>query len=68
MKIIYDQETDVLTVIFKDSSIKESDELKEGVIADYDEHGDIVSLEILDASLRVSEPLGVDLKVEGVAR
>ena len=64
MKIIYDQETDTLTVIFKESAIKESDEAKSGIIIDYDNQGDIVSIEILDAKKRVSQPTQVIYQLE----
>ena len=44
MRINYDQETDTLTVIFSDIEIAESDENKPGVILDYDNLGNLVSL------------------------
>ncbi len=63
MKFIYDSETDTLSVILKDSPVAESDEDTPGVIHDYDEHGDLVSLEILDASRRVTQPRGVEFQM-----
>lgn len=61
MKVCYDRETDTLTVIFRDAPVAESDEDKPGVILDYDEAGNLVSLEILGASARVEEPRSVTL-------
>ena len=56
MKATYDLRTDSLTVILKENAaIAESDEDKLGVTLDYDEHGNLVSLEILDASRRVTQ-------------
>ena len=64
MKVNYDAKTDTLTVIFRDVPIAESDEEKPGVILDYDEDGNIVSIEVLDASRRVEEPRKVTVHTE----
>lgn len=61
MKVLYDQETDTLTVLFRDVPVAESDEDKPGVVLDYDGEGNLVSLEILEASRRVEEPHTVTL-------
>jgi uncharacterized protein YuzE len=63
MKIIYDRETDTLTVIFNEKPVVESDKDKPGVILDYDASGDLVALEILDASRRVSAPSTIQYEV-----
>jgi uncharacterized protein YuzE len=50
MKITYDPETDSLTIILREERIRESDEVRPGVIADFGYDGGIVRFEILDAS------------------
>jgi len=56
MKVEYDAGTDTLTVILRKGVVAESDEDKPGVILDYDETGNLLSIEVLDASKRVEEP------------
>jgi len=50
MKVRYDPETDTLTIYLREERIKESDEVRPGVIADYGYDGGIVSFELLRAS------------------
>ena len=66
MKITYDRQTDTLSVILKDDVVvAESDEDKPGVILDYDDRGDLVSLEILDASRRVTDAARIEYQAMG---
>ena len=54
MKITYDCETDSMTIILRNERIKESDEVRPRIIADFGYDGGIVRFEILDASKVVS--------------
>ena len=63
MKVTYDPEVDVLRILLSDAPIEESDEDKPGVILDYDKDGNIVGLEILEASKRISNPRSVEYAV-----
>jgi uncharacterized protein YuzE len=56
MKVIYDKETDSLTITLRDERIKESDEIRPGVIADFGYDEGIVGFEILQASKVVGDP------------
>lgn len=60
MKVRYDPEVDVLSIALSDTPVEESDESKPGVILDYDKSGNVVALEILDASKRMGNPLSVE--------
>ena len=59
MKVVYDEGTDTLTVILRDVPVAESDEEKPGIVLDYDSGGNLVSIEVLDASKRVEDPRSV---------
>ena len=65
MKIIFDPETDTMNLIFRNDSIAESDEIKKGIILDYNKDGKIVSMEILDASEQITEPDGILYQLKG---
>ena len=63
MKVVYDPEVDVLSVLLSDEAIAESDQDKPGVILDYDAVGNMVSFEILDASKRMANPMSVEYAI-----
>ena len=65
MKVIYDPAVDVLRIILREAPVFESDETRPGVILDYDEDGQILGLEILDAASLVSDPRAVELALAG---
>lgn len=57
MKIEYDKQTDTVTIQLREIRIKESDEIRPGVIADFGYDGGLVSIEIMQAS-KVMEKAG----------
>ena len=63
MRVTYDPEVDVLSILLSDAVVEESDEEKPGVILDYDSNGNVVSIEILDASKRMGNPLSVEYAI-----
>ncbi len=65
MKAVYDPHTDTLTLELKAGPVAESDEDKPGVILDYDAEGNLVGVEILDASVRVHDAASMDFRVAG---
>lgn len=65
MKVIFDAETDTLSIIFREDKVSESDEVREGIIINCSKEGKIVSMEILDASDQISEPQGILYELKG---
>jgi uncharacterized protein YuzE len=65
MKVIYDRETDSLLITLRDAPIKESDEVRPGVIADFGEDGGVVRFEVLRASRVVEDAEQVQFATTG---
>jgi YD repeat-containing protein len=66
MKATHDARTDTLRIILKaDAAVAASDEDMPGVILDYDAAGNLVSLEIPDASRRVTETRRIEFETVG---
>ncbi|MBI1940239.1 MAG: DUF2283 domain-containing protein [Acidobacteria bacterium] len=63
MKVTYDPEADVLRIVLSSAVIEESDEEKPGVILDYDKDGNVVGLEILNASKRMENPRSLEYAI-----
>ena len=54
MKIEYSHTADALYVYFREVDSARSDDVAEGVVVDFDSQGQIVGIEILDVSSRLS--------------
>ena len=61
MDIRYNKNEDTLVIKFNDAPYAESDEVREGVIFDYDAHGKIIGMEILDAAFRFPKKFQSDI-------
>jgi len=47
--VSYDAEADAAYIRFSSGKVKESEEVSEGIVLDYDEDGRIIGMEVLDA-------------------
>ena len=63
MNIHYDQETDILTIRFSDARIKESDEVRPGMVVDFGYDDRVVRIEILSASKVVEKTREIQFAV-----
>ena len=55
MRIRYDSEVDALSIYFRETTVT-TQELAEGITAEYDAQGRLAGLEILDAAKRIGDP------------
>lgn len=53
MRIRYDEKVDALYLRLDDSKLVESDEVKPGIVLDFDAKGQVVGIEVLDFKRRV---------------
>ncbi len=63
MVIRYDKDIDVIYIKLTDGIVAESDEDKPGIILDFDDFGNIVGIEVLNASEKINQPNGIIYEV-----
>jgi uncharacterized protein YuzE len=56
MRVRVDHAADAIYLNLTDRPIKDSAEVADGIVVDYDDAGRIVGIEILDASKRTDDP------------
>lgn len=66
MKLRFDSRNDALYLRLDESAIVESEEVKPGLIVDYDAKGNVVGVEILGVGKRVPEAMLKNLQFETV--
>jgi uncharacterized protein YuzE len=63
MKIKFDKEADAIYLRLSDAEIVVSDEEKPGIVIDYDKDGNIVGIELLEASKKTDNPASLNYEV-----
>jgi uncharacterized protein YuzE len=63
MKVKYDKEVDILYIHLSEGKVVESDEEKPGIILDYDAIGNIVGIEVINASSKIPQPMIIEYEV-----
>ena len=63
MKVTYDPEVDAMRIVFREGGFAHTEELQEGILADYDAQERILAIEILDASEKVDAPDGIEFRI-----
>lgn len=63
MVIKYNKEADAIYIQFSDAKVFESDEEKPGIILDCDDSGNIIGIEVLNASQKTNQPNGIIYEV-----
>jgi uncharacterized protein YuzE len=56
MRVRVDHTADAVYLNLTDRPVKESEEVADGIVVDYDAEGRIVGIEILDAAKRTGDP------------
>jgi uncharacterized protein YuzE len=65
MKIEYDQQADAMYIRLRAGSVAESDEVRQGLVLDFDVEGQVLGIEILDVSKRTDNPREIAMELIG---
>ena len=66
MKIEYDQQADAMYIRLRTGIVAESDEVRPGVVFDFDAAGRVLGIEMLDVSERTDNPRELAMELVGV--
>jgi uncharacterized protein YuzE len=66
MKIEYSKDADALYVYFREDYVAKSKEIEDGIVIDFDKDGQIIGIEVLDASQRFSLSDIVNVSIENL--
>ena len=61
MKVSYDRQADALSIVLRDVPVADTDEYGSGLILDLDEAGEVIAIEVLDASRKTDPNLFIAL-------
>lgn len=66
MRVEYDPQADAMYIRLRQGDVADSDEIRDGVVVDYDASGEVLGIELLSASRRTDNPaeLVVTLSVQ----
>ncbi len=65
MKIEYDQQADAMYIRLRTGAVAESEEIRPGVVFDYDAEGKVLGIEMLDMSERTDNPRELAMELVG---
>ena len=65
MKIEYDPKADAMYIRLKAGTVAESDEVRPGVVLDFDAEGKVLGIEMLDFSQRTDNPRELVMELIG---
>lgn len=65
MKIEYDQQADAMYIRLRAGTVVESDEVRPGVVFDFDDQGRVLGIEMLDVSQRTDNPRELAMQLVG---
>jgi len=65
MKVQYDPSADAMYIRLTDGVVADSDEVREGVLLDYDKAGRVLGIEVLNLSLRADNPREMAFELMG---
>ena len=65
MKIEYDQQADAMYIRLRAGKLIESEEVRPGVVLDFDAQGQVLGIEMLDVSQRTDNPRELAMELIG---